>query len=157
MNTVTPKRSGRSTCGPCHADANCIYSSGKRGAVAVRKNVRGYENPEVVLRIIEKTDCSQRAAKKLFEDMKQFLARSAVSKVQSAPSRRVDLAWHEFILFTKDYAKFCQDHFGRFIHHVPTPRLAGVATTQSQNDCSPSSNCSSEQTGGQGEDCKAEA
>ena len=34
----------------------------------------------------------------------------------------VDLMWHQFILFTKDYADFCQDQFGFFIHHVPQTR-----------------------------------
>jgi hypothetical protein len=31
----------------------------------------------------------------------------------------VDEVWHAFILFTKDYAAFCDDVFGRFIHHAP--------------------------------------
>lgn len=36
------------------------------------------------------------------------------------PSKVVDLAWHHFILFTKDYEAFCQNAFGRFFHHVPS-------------------------------------
>jgi hypothetical protein len=35
------------------------------------------------------------------------------------PSHRVDLTWHEFILFTKAYREFCERHFGRFIDHHP--------------------------------------
>lgn len=35
------------------------------------------------------------------------------------PSNKVDLAWHEFILFTKLYADFCSLHFDKFIHHYP--------------------------------------
>jgi hypothetical protein len=31
----------------------------------------------------------------------------------------VDEVWHAFILFTRDYADFCQRAFGTFIHHVP--------------------------------------
>lgn len=31
----------------------------------------------------------------------------------------VDEMWHTFILFTKDYARFCQDIAGVFIHHSP--------------------------------------
>jgi len=34
-------------------------------------------------------------------------------------SPEVDEVWHDFILFTKDYALFCQATFGEFIHHVP--------------------------------------
>jgi hypothetical protein len=39
----------------------------------------------------------------------------------------VDQAWHEFILFTREYAAFCRKAFGEFIHHVPrTSRDTGV-------------------------------
>jgi hypothetical protein len=34
-------------------------------------------------------------------------------------SPEVDEVWHAFILFTRDYADFCQQAFGSFIHHVP--------------------------------------
>lgn len=34
-------------------------------------------------------------------------------------SDKVDAVWHQHILFTQDYAEFCQEIFGRFIHHVP--------------------------------------
>ncbi|HMK09486.1 MAG TPA: hypothetical protein VK449_10695 [Anaerolineales bacterium] len=41
-------------------------------------------------------------------------------------SPEVDDVWHDFILFTREYAEFCQTAFGTFIHHVPrtsrTPR-----------------------------------
>lgn len=35
------------------------------------------------------------------------------------PSRQVDIGWHTFILYTKEYAEFCRRVAGRFIHHVP--------------------------------------
>jgi hypothetical protein len=37
----------------------------------------------------------------------------------------VDELWHTFITFTRDYARFCDEVAGRFIHHVPTPPDAG--------------------------------
>lgn len=36
-----------------------------------------------------------------------------------APSPIVDIGWHTFILYTREYALFCDDIAGRFIHHVP--------------------------------------
>jgi hypothetical protein len=33
----------------------------------------------------------------------------------------VDELWHTFITFTRDYARFCDEVAGRFIHHIPTP------------------------------------
>lgn len=39
------------------------------------------------------------------------------------PSQCVDVAWHEFILCTKDYAIFCENAFGKFLHHTPTESM----------------------------------
>jgi len=41
-------------------------------------------------------------------------------------SPEVDDVWHAFILFTREYAAFCQDAFGTFIHHVPRTSRAAV-------------------------------
>lgn len=43
------------------------------------------------------------------------------------PSARVDVAWHEFILFTRTYIGFCQDTFGKMIHHEPSDNHASNA------------------------------
>ena len=47
----------------------------------------------------------------------------------SMPSKGVDAAWHEFILFTRAYHAFCLESLGKFLHHTPaeamsTPTLA---------------------------------
>jgi hypothetical protein len=34
---------------------------------------------------------------------------------------RADSIWHNFILYTEDYAEFCDKVAGRFIHHQPAP------------------------------------
>lgn len=34
-------------------------------------------------------------------------------------SKDVDNLWHTFILFTKEYAQFCNTFAGKFIHHIP--------------------------------------
>jgi hypothetical protein len=51
--------------------------------------------------------------------VKSFLYDCHRSDVPLSPSERVDEGWHNFILFTKDYADFCQSNFGHFIHHTP--------------------------------------
>jgi hypothetical protein len=49
-----------------------------------------------------------------------FLAHlSSGKKYVSMPSQIVDDLWHEFILYTQGYAKFCTQAFGRFMHHTP--------------------------------------
>jgi hypothetical protein len=39
------------------------------------------------------------------------------------PSQVADDLWHEFILFTRNYQKFCDEAFGRFLHHTPAVTL----------------------------------
>jgi len=48
----------------------------------------------------------------------------------SMPSQVADDLWHEFILYTKNYERFCQQAFGRFLHHTP----AVVLGTEQQNN-----------------------
>ena len=42
----------------------------------------------------------------------------------SMPSRAVDMLWHEFILSTKEYHRFCQQAFGKFFHHTSEEMVA---------------------------------
>jgi hypothetical protein len=37
--------------------------------------------------------------------------------------RIIDAMWHTFVLFTREYAEYCDEVFGRFIHHVPTTKF----------------------------------
>lgn len=41
----------------------------------------------------------------------------------SMPSQVADDLWHEFILYTKNYEQFCNQAFGRFLHHTPAEVL----------------------------------
>ena len=43
----------------------------------------------------------------------------AHGKFVSMPSQAVDDLWHEFILFTRNYERFCERAFGRYLHHTP--------------------------------------
>lgn len=81
--------------------------------------VMRYQHPGLVDRLQRKLDLTLKQATELFEDMKRFLFLSGTVLTPLAPPEQIDESWHNFILFTKDYAKFCQDYFGEFIHHVP--------------------------------------
>lgn len=49
-------------------------------------------------------------------------------QVIGMPSRAVDEAWHGLILCTNRYAGFCDDAYGRFLHHHPEgDRIEGEA------------------------------
>lgn len=46
-------------------------------------------------------------------------------QVIGMPSRAVDEAWHRLILCTERYASFCDDAYGRFLHHYSEGDGAG--------------------------------
>jgi hypothetical protein len=55
-------------------------------------------------------------------DLKRFLTLNLLVPDPDygfVPSFKVDLAWHEFILYTHDYVEFCDKLVGRYIHHTP--------------------------------------
>jgi len=51
------------------------------------------------------------------------LCRKARRRLLAMPSQVVDVAWHEFILFTRNYQDFCRRALGRFLHHTPTEAM----------------------------------
>lgn len=51
------------------------------------------------------------------------ICNQAGSRMVSMPSQVVDVAWHEFILFTRAYQAFCDQALGRFLHHTPTEAM----------------------------------
>lgn len=78
-----------------------------------------YRHEPLVRRLQEKEGLSETDARSAFADMLRFLFLCGTREDRFAPSERIDLAWHHFILFTRDYAAFCQRYFGHFLHHQP--------------------------------------
>lgn len=59
-------------------------------------------------------------AERRMTELRRFLVLSALSPGNAYGMRGpIDDAWHTLILFTRDYAGFCQMIAGRFIHHQP--------------------------------------
>jgi hypothetical protein len=44
----------------------------------------------------------------------------------------VDAAWHQFVLFTREYEAFCVSHFGELCHHVPELGEPGMRPASGQ-------------------------
>jgi len=61
----------------------------------------------------------------VFDGLREYfqICRAARRRMVSMPSQVVDDAWHEFILFTRDYQEFCDAAFGRFLHHTPAAAM----------------------------------
>ncbi|TQV71108.1 hypothetical protein FLL45_22540 [Aliikangiella marina] len=96
--------------------------------------IDNYLFPEKVrIKIKEKySHLSERQIEKVLDGLKEYfiICRQSKNYQASMPSRVVDLAWHEFILFTKQYNSFCQNAFGRFLHHTPTEAMASSNSNQ---------------------------
>lgn len=84
------------------------------------ENMLAEDNPDVVRRYMDKLNLTKPEADLLFADTKRFLFICGTIPGYWVPPEKIDTAWHEFILFTRDYADFCAGYFGRFIHHEPT-------------------------------------
>jgi hypothetical protein len=78
-----------------------------------------YENAGLIARMQNKLGIGHAEALALFDDTKRFLYLCGTVAPPLAPPERIDECWHHFILFTQDYASFCERYFGRFIHHLP--------------------------------------
>ena len=52
-----------------------------------------------------------------------YLCNDSNKRFISMPSQVVDVAWHEFILFTREYESFCNRALGRFLHHTPAEAM----------------------------------
>ncbi|MFF4228616.1 glycine-rich domain-containing protein [Streptomyces sp. NPDC001820] len=60
-------------------------------------------------------------ARRIIAQTAAFLAAGAQHPgLDLSPSKLVDIGWHTWILHTVDYAVFCEQVTGRFIHHIPT-------------------------------------
>jgi len=89
--------------------------------------VMAYQHPNLVIRLQDKLNVSQPQAVELFDDLKRFLYLCATHKERLGPTDSIDEAWHNFILFTRDYRVFCNRFLGKFVEHVPlTPQQRSV-------------------------------
>ena len=66
-----------------------------------------------------------RDAELVLRGLRQFFMAHLRSKRQfvAMPSKVVDTAWHEFILHTQGYQRWCDAAFGRMLHHSPAEVL----------------------------------
>ena len=89
---------------------------------AVNK-ILNYPIPNILKRCQKDFGYSDYEIALLEKELKRYLVISVIEKNNSNSvgmySKDVDNLWHTFILFTKDYFKFCKSCTGNYIHHVP--------------------------------------
>ena len=68
----------------------------------------------------------------VFQGLRSYfeICRKANGIMIAMPSRIVDEAWHEFILYTREYNKFCQRAFNHFLHHNPSDVMSSTKPVQ---------------------------
>ena len=82
------------------------------------------EYPIILDKITVATGKPENESKEIFEEVLKYLIVCGKSEGPISPSRFVDLAWHEFILHTKAYSEFCENHLAKFVHHIPGRKRA---------------------------------
>jgi hypothetical protein len=88
-----------------------------------------YEVPQLVDTLVAERIADDEAdARLLFREVKRYLVlvRASDDTPWAMCSRRIDAAWHQFMLFTREYIEFCTRFFGRYVQHGPAgvPPLA---------------------------------
>lgn len=94
-----------------------------------------YKNTPVVRRFQKEYPDKANRAEDIFSDLMRFFWGTKKHLVDRAlyPSnddlnfffimdddmREIDQMWHVFLLYTRDYADYCQRYFGEFLHHQP--------------------------------------
>jgi hypothetical protein len=110
-----------------------LYVIRQWGAARRREFIRTYTLPRGLYEKLQKKypQFGPKEFQLVAQALRQFFCAYARSggRYVSMPSQVVDELWHEFILYTREYQKFCQQAFGRFLHHTPA-----VVLSQSKND-----------------------
>jgi hypothetical protein len=73
----------------------------------------------------QRPELSSEQREQVFRGLRDYfhLCNTAGQRMVAMPSQVVDDAWHEFILFTRQYDQFCRNAFGRFLHHTPAEAM----------------------------------
>lgn len=79
-----------------------------------------YNNEDVIDRVVKEEGWSYGKTRYVYTEMLKYLwlcMQPGNGGISPAPE--VDIVWHNFILYTKDYTEFCNEYAGEFIHHSP--------------------------------------
>jgi hypothetical protein len=86
------------------------------------RELLAFEAPYVAEKLLlNKTVSTLEEGQQLFEEAKKYLWLVATDRARDYPvgSLRVDEAWHQFFLFTRECRELCLRIFGCFMHHAP--------------------------------------
>lgn len=79
-----------------------------------------FDIKKVMARYIRDNGLTEEVACEHEIEIKRYLAMCAINpKAHYGMRGPIDELWHTFVIFTRDYARFCEEVAGRFIHHIP--------------------------------------
>ena len=99
-----------------------------RAVPASLAEVLAFRHPGVIRRYCKEHGVSPTEAEEIFQEMLKWLylgsrctadPQATAECVMTEEIEKIDWMWHTFLLFTHDYAAFCDRYFGFFLHHVP--------------------------------------
>lgn len=96
------------------------------GEAALLDEVLAYQHRGVLRRYCKEHGASMQEAEEVFRETLRWLylchraAEVGIGCAITPELEKIDWMWHTFLLYTRDYADFCDRHFGAFIHHLPS-------------------------------------
>ena len=108
-----------------------------RAVPASLAEVLAFRHPGVIRRYCKDHGASPAEAEEVFQEMLKWLYLGSCCTADTEATARcvitreiekLDWMWHTFLLFTLDYAAFCDRYFGFFLHHVPGDDAAEPAS-----------------------------
>jgi hypothetical protein len=105
---------------------------GTKRAKASLARALAYRHDDVVARFRQEYPVSQAAAEDVWAQAKTWIWLAGNADVDqpfdmSEATQVIDQMWHTFVLFTRDYAAFCEACCGRFVHHTPRSSASRTA------------------------------
>jgi hypothetical protein len=106
----------------------CPVAFGRTFSSSATASLTAEERQESVEKLVKDQLADTSAeAEQLFTEAKRFIVLCDVTTDVACEmfSVRVDEAWHQFILYTAEYADFCRRYFGRYVSHRPNNAPSG--------------------------------
>lgn len=98
----------------------------------MKRRVMAFEAPYLLWKLVECGLARTREdAELLFREVRRYLLLCQhLRRALPMSSSLVDATWHQFVLFTAQYAEFCTTCLGAFCHHVPELPAAPAAEAE---------------------------
>ncbi len=96
------------------------------------RNGRELVSPELFTRLVDfctdEYGLEPSTAARVMDQGLAFLDVMGSTGEPLSPSTLVDPAWHTFMLHSVEYTRWCQERYGRYLHHAPASRYRDTST-----------------------------